>query len=134
MVSGGFLAVSVIVNVLLLIALFFRRESRNYFDGVTEGEKPFIPAPRKPVEDRPDFRRFVADRKVDVTGISGTGVRVEGVVFSDGWGVTHWLDLPPMSEPKTEVWHKPWLREGQDPFSKISGHGGRTRVLWIDEA
>lgn len=121
-------AVSVTVNILALFVFLLKREARNYYQAITENEKPFIPNPRKPVHDRPGLRRFVADRKVDVTGISGDGIRVEGVVFSDGWGVTHWLDLPPMNEPKTEVWHNP----GVKPFEKVSGHGGLTEVVWID--
>lgn len=74
-------------------------------------------------------RTFIAQRDEDVTGISGEGVVAEGVLFSDGWAVTHWLDQPPMNEPKTEVWHNP----GTLPFEKISGHRGLTRLLWADE-
>lgn len=126
-------AVSVFLNVVLFVALMLKREARHYFDGITEGDKPPIPAPRKPVYDQPGFRRFIGDRRTDVTGISGEGVVVEGVVFSDGWGITHWLDRPPMNEPKTEIWHKPWWRRrSPDPFTKISGHGGKTRVVWLD--
>ena len=80
-------------------------------------------------EPRMGHRRFYVLRHEDVTGISGEGVPVEGVVFSDGWGVTHWLDRPPMNEPKTEVWHHP----GVEPFEKVSGHGGRSEVVWVDE-
>lgn len=116
--------VSVLLNVLLLVALFYVRQWNHYAVAMAEGS---------PRTRRPKFRRFVGNRKVDVTGISGEGIRVEGVVFSDGWGVTHWLDLPPMNEPKTEIWHKPWYRRrGPDPFTKISGHGGKTEVVWLD--
>lgn len=69
---------------------------------------------------------FVVQRDEDVSGVSGEGIVAEGVRFSDGWVATHWLDQPPMHEPKTEVWHNP----GTAPFEKISGHGGRTRILW----
>lgn len=115
---------SLSANVVLLGVLLARREARNYMEGITEGDATV----------RPKFRRFVGDRSEDVTGISGEGVVVEGVVFSDGYGVTHWLDQAPMNEPKTEVWHKPfWRRSGPDPFTKISGHGGKTRVVWLDK-
>ncbi len=73
-------------------------------------------------------RRFEVWRDVDVTEISGEGKVGEGVLFSDGWAVTHWLDRPPMNEPKTEVWHNP----GTTPFVKISGHGGLTVLRWLD--
>ncbi|MFJ6841402.1 hypothetical protein ACIQRE_01895 [Streptomyces griseoluteus] len=75
-------------------------------------------------------RTFTVHRDEDVSGVSGEGVIAEGVLFSDGWAVTHWLDQPPMNEPKTEVWH----HKGVEPFGKISGHGGRTRIVWDDEA
>ncbi len=74
-------------------------------------------------------RRFEVWRDDDVTGISGDGKVAEGVLFSDGWVTTHWLDRPPMFEPKTEVWHNP----GTAPFEKISGHNGKTRIVWIDK-
>jgi hypothetical protein len=117
-------AVSVLINVILLVLWFYARQARHWSRGmndITDGKTV-----------RPQFRRFIARRHVDVTGISGTGTPVEGVVFSDGWGVTHWLDRPPMNEPKTEIWHKPFNRPGPDPFTKISGHGGSTEVVWID--
>ncbi|MCQ9178577.1 hypothetical protein KMT30_05940 [Streptomyces sp. IBSBF 2953] len=72
---------------------------------------------------------FVAQRDEDVSGVSGEGVIAEGCRFSDGWVVTHWLDQPPMHEPKTDVWH----HKGVAPFRKIHGHGGRTRILWAGE-
>lgn len=74
-------------------------------------------------------RSFVVQRDEDVSGISGEGVVAEGVQFSDGWVVTHWLDQPPMNEPKTDVWHN----KGAEPFEKIHGHSGATRILWADE-
>lgn len=113
-------AVETAVIVLLLVYILMQRETK--------------PAPPRCQGRRRGPRRFVANRRTDVTGISGTGTVAEGVVFSDGWGVSHWLDRPPMNEPKTEVWHKPWYRRrGTDPFTKISGHGGATVVEWLDE-
>ena len=70
---------------------------------------------------------FIVIRDEDVTGISGTGHIAEWVMFSDGFVVTHWLDRAPMFEPKTETWHN----KGTAPFEKISGHNGRTRVVWL---
>jgi len=74
-------------------------------------------------------RAFVVQRDEDVSGVSGEGVVAEGVQFSDGWVATHWLDQPPMHEPKTDVWHN----KGAAPFERVHGHGGRTRILWADE-
>ena len=119
------LLVSACANAVLAVALFYRRQAKNWVSGMADGE-----ASASLVFHRPGFRRFVLNRKVDVTGISGTGVRVEGVVFSDGHCVSHWLDMPPMNEPKTEVWHNP----GVDPLRKISGHNGASEVVWLDKA
>lgn len=74
-------------------------------------------------------RAFVAQRDTDISGVSGEGIVAEGVQFSDGWVVTHWLDQPPMHEPKTDVWHNP----GVQPFERVHGHGGATRVVWADD-
>lgn len=37
------------------------------------------------------MRTFKVIREVDETGVSGTGVVVEGVIFSDGECVTRWV-------------------------------------------
>ncbi|MGW1498972.1 hypothetical protein ACWCQW_10440 [Streptomyces mirabilis] len=74
----------------------------------------------------PTLATFRVHRDQDVSGISGTGVVAEGVQFSDGWVVTHWLDQAPMWEPKTDVWH----HKGTGPVTKIHGHGGATRIVW----
>jgi len=78
---------------------------------------------------KPLPRAFIIQRDEDISGVSGTGRVAEGAQFSDGWAVTHWLGGPPMDEAKTEVWHN----KGTEPFEKISGHGGRTRVIWVDQ-
>ncbi|WP_326804916.1 hypothetical protein OIE49_29465 [Streptomyces sp. NBC_01788] len=77
----------------------------------------------------PALATFRLVRDHDVSGISGEGVVAEGVQFSDGWVVTHWLDQPPMHEPKTDVWH----HKGTHPITKIHGHNGATRIAWADE-
>ena len=41
------------------------------------------------------MRRFVMQRTHDVSGVSGTGVVLEGVLFSTGVVVIHWLTPPP---------------------------------------
>ncbi|MET7776276.1 hypothetical protein ABZU94_10640 [Streptomyces mirabilis] len=74
----------------------------------------------------PTLATFLVQRDQDASGISGTGVVAEGVQFSDGWVVTHWLDQAPMWEPKTDVWH----HKGTQPITKVHGHGGATRIVW----
>ena len=41
------------------------------------------------------MRTFVMRREFDVSGVSGTGTVVEGVLFSTGVVVVHWLTPPP---------------------------------------
>lgn len=74
----------------------------------------------------PALATFRVHRAEDVSGVSGTGVIAEGVQFSTGWVVTHWLDQPPMWEPKTDVWY----HKGTGPITKVHGHGGATRIVW----
>ncbi|WP_181019890.1 hypothetical protein [Nonomuraea typhae] len=74
------------------------------------------------------MRRFRLVRDHDPTGISDTGVVAEGVVVSDGWAVTHWLDRPPMHEPTMTT----WLYRGHHGIEKVHGHGGATRIAWLD--
>lgn len=41
------------------------------------------------------MRRFVMHREFDSSGVSGTGMVLEGVLFSTGIVVVHWLTPPP---------------------------------------
>lgn len=90
-----------------------------------------IYAPMQPVRHAPENlpRRGLVIRSKDVTGISGLGVIAEFTVFSDGATVWRWLGGPPQDQPKFEFYDKP----GIDPFVQISGHGGNTEIVWIDE-
>lgn len=40
-------------------------------------------------------RRFTMGRECDVSGVSGTGLVLEGVQFSSGVVVVHWFTPPP---------------------------------------
>ncbi|MCL8026324.1 hypothetical protein [Nocardioides bruguierae] len=70
-------------------------------------------------------RRFELHRDVDVSGISGTGVVAEGVAFTDGSAVLRWT---------AGVHHSTVVWPDIASVEIIHGHGGATRVLWIDEA
>ena len=41
------------------------------------------------------MRRFLMERTFDASGVSGTGTVLEGVLFSTGVVVIHWLTPPP---------------------------------------
>lgn len=77
-----------------------------------------------------EIRRFRLHRIEDVSGVSGTGVVAEGVVFSDGWTVLHWLDREPMNEPTIVT----WLNKGHEGVVKVHGHSGSTKIEWLDIA
>lgn len=76
-------------------------------------------------------RRFHLERDTDVTGISGTGVVAEGVVFTDGVTVLRWCAAgtarPDVVKPTTVVHDTLANVEG------LHGHGGQTRIVWDDE-
>ena len=69
-------------------------------------------------------RRFVLDRVEDATGISGTGEVAWGCVFPDGVAVLRWNTPWPSS-----VVH---YDRGIESVEMVHGHGGRTRIRWLD--
>lgn len=68
-------------------------------------------------------RRFQLHRDTDVSGVSGTGIVADGVMWTDGTASIRWR-----SEHASVVF---WDR-GMESVDKIHGHGGATRVVWID--
>lgn len=70
-------------------------------------------------------RTFRLIRDVDVSGISGTGIIAEGVIFSDGQVSLHWVNTP---YPTTTL-HP----QGLDSVMYVHGHGGKTRLVWDDD-
>lgn len=68
------------------------------------------------------MRRFHLVRDVDETGVSGTGLVAEGVVFTDGVTVLHWRG----DYASTVVW------ASVDSVDVIHGHNGKTRIVFMD--
>lgn len=68
------------------------------------------------------MRRFVLNRSVDVSGVSGTGVVVEGVEFTDGTVAIKWLG----DRPSMVFWNN------MEDAIGIHGHNGLTVVEWLD--
>jgi len=66
-------------------------------------------------------RCFQLARDVDVSGISGTGIVADGVVFPDGVTVIRWRG----DRQSTVVW--PSIED----VEAIHGHGGATRIQWV---
>jgi hypothetical protein len=66
--------------------------------------------------------RFHLVRHRDLSGVSGTGVVAEGVVWSSGAVALHWPGRP----RATSIW------SSVDDLLAVHGHGGATKVQWID--
>ncbi len=70
------------------------------------------------------MRTFQLHRDTDVSGVSGTGVVADGVVFPDGTTVIRWRTLPHSS---TVVW------DDLDAAVAVHGHAGATRFVFGGE-
>lgn len=68
------------------------------------------------------MRTFRLVRDEDVTGLSGTGVVCEGIEFSDGTAVIHWI----VGDYHTTTVHP----DGIGSVNRIHGHGGATRLVF----
>jgi hypothetical protein len=69
------------------------------------------------------MRTFHVHRDEDESGVSGTGVIAEGVLFSNGKVVVSWLSMHKIIECADSV----------AEWQAVHGHEGRTRVVWDDE-
>jgi len=72
------------------------------------------------------LRRFVLEREIDVSGVSGIGTVAEGALFSDGKVALRWIANH--AHQSTVIW------DSIESVQVIHGHDGRTTVRWIDEA
>ncbi|QCX81204.1 hypothetical protein C9F11_38105 [Streptomyces sp. YIM 121038] len=68
-------------------------------------------------------RRFHLVRDVDETGTSGVGIVVEGLEFTDGTVALRWLT----ATTSTAIY------ASMADVETIHGHGGKTRVVWVDD-
>jgi hypothetical protein len=71
-------------------------------------------------------RRFELQRHVDETGVSGTGVVAEGVLFSNGVVALQWTS----EFPTSVVFHQ----RGMESVEAVHGHSGSTEIVWLDAA
>lgn len=80
------------------------------------------------------LRRFELVRVEDESGVSGTGTVAVGVQFSDGAVAFEWLNEQKEALDATQngltIKQAP---DGMDDLIEIHGHGGKTKVEWIDE-
>lgn len=66
--------------------------------------------------------RFVLYRYVDVSGVSGTGIVADGILWPDQSCTIRWRG----ERPSLVHWHS------VDHAISIHGHGGATEIEWID--
>lgn len=66
------------------------------------------------------MKTFYLDRKVDESGVSGTGIVAEGVQFSDGTCVVHWLTRTASVAIYPNI----------DDLIEVHGHDGNTEIIW----
>ncbi len=69
------------------------------------------------------MRRFVLNRTEDESGVSGTGIVAEGIMFSDGRVVMRWC----VGEHRSTS-----SFDSIEDVLGIHGHEGKTQVKWID--
>jgi hypothetical protein len=68
------------------------------------------------------MRRFVLDRKTDVSGVSGIGVVAQGVEFDDGVAVVRWLGDTPTTT----------IHDSIASVRAIHCYNGATTIRWTD--
>jgi len=69
------------------------------------------------------MRLFHLERTEDPSGVSGTGIVAQGVVFDDGRGAMTWLSPMKMTTTFDHI----------SEVEKVNGHGGKTKVVWEDQ-
>lgn len=70
-----------------------------------------------------DLKTFVLERAEDATGVSGTGVVAEGVMFTNGRCVMRWI--VPNAPNSTAIY------DSLEDLIAIHGHNGMTRVTFV---
>lgn len=71
------------------------------------------------------MRRFYLQRESDPSGVSGTGRVADGVEFASGWIALHF-------DPQIKGIHSVYFYRDLGDMYQLHGHGGKTRIVWID--
>lgn len=69
------------------------------------------------------LRTFQLDRKLDVSGISGTGMVGEGCLFSTGEAIVHWFGTHASIN----------IYKSLADVLAVHGHDGATKIVFDDE-
>jgi hypothetical protein len=70
------------------------------------------------------FRRFVLDRKVDISGVSGTGIVAQGVEFDNGKCAVTFVRGPVCSVI---------CYDSLEDVLRVHGHDNTTELHFVDE-
>lgn len=68
------------------------------------------------------MRPFHLQRDTDVTGVSGTGIVADGVLFDDDTAVVYWRG----EDRSVVTWRS------LAALKRVHGHDGKTRVVFLD--
>ena len=68
------------------------------------------------------MRRFILQRDIDETGISGVGAVAQGVQFDDGVCAMRWNT----NTGSTAIY------DSAKDVEAIHGHNGKTQIVWLD--
>lgn len=68
-------------------------------------------------------KRFLVNRVTDVSGVSGVGLVAEGTQFHDGQCAVSWYGEHHILEVVKDL----------DTWLAVHGHGGRTKIVWVDK-
>jgi hypothetical protein len=72
------------------------------------------------------MKLFNLNRAVDASGVSGVGLIAEGVVFSGGQAVLHWVSERTVVGVSSLV-----IYDSMEDLVKVHGHNGNTTVEWL---
>ena len=64
---------------------------------------------------------FILERKKDESGISGTGIVAEGIIFSDGSVAYRWLTDTPTTTLAANI----------EVVRKLHSHDGKTKIKYL---
>jgi len=68
-----------------------------------------------------NMKTFQLQRDEDESGVSGTGVVAEGVVFADGTTAIRWKTATSSTAVYNSI----------EDLEYIHGHHGKTKIVWI---
>jgi hypothetical protein len=78
------------------------------------------------------LRGFSILRTTDLTGVSGTGVVAEGVVFNDGTAELRWVVKAKLADGSMRKINSVTMFADWRDVALLHGHGGASSLVWSD--